>query len=71
MGVAEYDERPFKVDIRDGVGFFEWPDGTVRCMPLRTMRIDHARVGKALAEYDARKAEVVQLRRGRRHAARS
>lgn len=59
----DFIEEPFTVEIKDGNAILTWPDGAKRSVPLRVFRMEHARAGKILAEHDARKAEVVPIRR--------
>jgi hypothetical protein len=59
----EFVEDPFEVEIKNGVAILSRPDGTRRAIPLHVFRMDVARAIQALADYDARKAEVVPIRR--------
>ena len=62
---TDFVEEPFsKPKIVDGIALLEWPDGSRRGIPLRVFRIEHARAGQALAEYDARQGEVIPIRGG-------
>jgi len=62
MEQIEFLEAAFEVAISGGVIVLTWPNGLRRAMPLGVFRICTARANKALAEYDERKAEVLQLR---------
>jgi hypothetical protein len=67
----EFVEESCEIEIKDGNVIMRWPNGERRSIPLRVFRITHARAEKALRAYDARKGEVVPIKRGRRggHAA--
>ena len=56
-------------EITDEIVRFWWP-GHSGFAHLRTARLAHARLGKVIAEYEAKRAEVVPMRK-RGHAARS
>jgi len=62
MEQIEFLEAAFEVAISGGVIVLTWPNGIRRAMPLNVFRICTARAVKALAEHDARKAEVIPLR---------
>ena len=65
--MAEYHAKPFTVgEIEDGLVPLVWPDGTVRYSKLRNARIETARMVRALAEYDAKSAEVVPIKQAAR-----
>lgn len=71
---VDFIEEPFTVRIVKGNAILSWPGGDRRAIPLDVFRIEHHRAGKALAEHDARCADVVPIRRKRGagdHAARS
>ncbi len=61
----EFVEEPFEVSIRDGIAILKWPDGNKRGVPLRVFRIQTARCIKVLADYDAKRAVVLPLKRKR------
>ena len=66
MSMRDFHEQPFRVGkIEDKVVPLIWPDGDRCFVKLRNARIEHARMGKALAEYDAHLAEVVEFKRRR------
>jgi len=70
MDKVEFVEEPFEVEIKNGNVILTRPDGTRRAMPLNVFRIDLERGVRAVAEYDARRANVVPIRRKKRgHAA--
>lgn len=70
--MAEFHDGPFRVGkIEHGLVPLTWADGATAYRKIRDFRIEVARGGKALAEYDSRKADVVPLKRRRRHAASS
>lgn len=75
MGVGEeFSGDPAEFEVIDGIMHCKWPGKRPDlCIPLRVFRINLATANKALAEHDAKCAEVVPLRRGRRrgHAASS
>jgi hypothetical protein len=47
--------------VREGIVYVTTDDGWTLAMPLAKFRRAMARAGRALAEHDARKAEVVPL----------
>lgn len=55
---CDYREEPPEVRIADGVVTLEWRSGAKSSTSLRVFRITHARATAALAEYDAREADV-------------
>lgn len=60
---TEFVDEAATVDIRDRIVYFSWPDGSRMGMPLRACRVGAARLQKALQDYDARKAEVIPMRK--------
>lgn len=64
---GEFVGEPFNVEIRDEIAHLSWPDGSQRHLPLRVFRMDCRRAGKALAAYDAKKAEVLPFKKRRVH----
>jgi hypothetical protein len=71
MDVLYFDE-PCSFEVKRGVVITSWPSGEKLAFPLDVFRIQLARATKAVAEHDARLAEVVPMRRARRgedHAA--
>ena len=63
MGPIDFIEDPFEVHIKRGTAILSWPSGIRRAVPLDVFRIEHLRAGQALAEHDARRAEVVPIKR--------
>lgn len=59
-------------EVIDGIMHCKWSGKRPElCIPLRVFRINLVRAEKAVREYDAKRAEVVQMRdRGGGHAAR-
>lgn len=62
------DEVP-EYAVREGIVYISTADGWTCAFPLRKFRLGMARAAKAIAEYEARNAEVVPIKGG--HAARS
>lgn len=50
-------------EVRDGIMYVTADDGWTFAMPVRKFRLAMARAERALATYEAKKAEVVPLRR--------
>lgn len=65
VGVVEFMEEPFEVEIRRENAILTWPNGSRRAIPLHVFRIEAARAGQALAQHDARTAKVIPLRRNK------
>lgn len=64
---GEFVGEPCNVEIRDEIAHLSWPDGSHRHMPLRVFRADYRRMGKVLAAYDARRADVLPFKGKRAH----
>lgn len=62
-GAIDFIEDSFEVQINRETAILTWPCGMRRAIPLDVFRMDHMRAGRALAEYDARRAEVIEFPR--------
>lgn len=68
-GTVPFLEKVPNYEVREG-NMHIWSDDWAVCMSLRTFRLGMARAAKAIATYEAKKADVVPIkRRGRGHAA--
>jgi len=64
MGRIDFvEEPPEAVIISNGIAIAAWPDGSRRAIPLNVFRLCVSRCQRAIAEHDARNAEVVPFRR--------
>jgi len=59
---VDFIEEPCTFEIRREVAYAAWPNGTRMAFPLDVFRVQVARANGTLAEYDARKAQVVPMR---------
>lgn len=66
-----YIRHPVAYSIEDGMVTWTYSDGHCECATIRTFRIMEMRAHKLLADYDAKLAEIIPLKKRRGHAAAS
>jgi len=64
MEHVDFIEEPCDVEIKHGTVRLTWPSGLKIAVPLAVFRLQHERVKRTLAEFDAKRA-VVPIRKKR------